>query len=61
MLRLPRERTRPFCVRVWFWFIKIEGLIFAGRGLSFKGSIDGLFASNLFQKLMDVALFAIDE
>jgi len=35
--------------------------IVQGRELSFKRSIDGLFASNVFQKLMGEAHFAIDE
>jgi hypothetical protein len=40
---------------------EIERSIVEGRELSFKRSIDGLFASNAFQKLIGEANFAIDE
>ena len=40
---------------------EIERSIVEGRELSFKRSIDGLFASNVFQKLIGEANFAIDE
>jgi hypothetical protein len=40
---------------------EIEHSIVEGRELSFKRSINGLFASNAFQKLIGEANFAIDE
>jgi hypothetical protein len=40
---------------------EIERSIVQGRGLSFKRSVHGLFASNAFQKLIGEANFAIDE
>jgi hypothetical protein len=40
---------------------EIERSIVEGRELSFKRSIDGLFASNVFQKLIGQANFGIDE
>jgi hypothetical protein len=40
---------------------EIERSIVEAEGLSFKRSIDGLFASNAFQKLIGEANFAVDE
>jgi hypothetical protein len=40
---------------------EIERSIVEAEELSFKRSIDGLFASNAFQKLIGEANFAVDE